>query len=65
MIRTTPVWNGDRTSLVFDPRQLRIATPGAGHAMNIQVQEEGTTVTFSTDDKPLVVKNSRLYRRLS
>jgi hypothetical protein len=65
MTRSTPAWNGDRTSLVFDPRQLRIAMPNQGHAMNIQVQEEGTTVTLSADDKPLVVKNSRLYRRLS
>jgi hypothetical protein len=29
------------------------------------VQEEGTTITHTSDGSPLVVKNKHLYRRLS
>jgi len=65
MTRSTSARGGDRTSLVFDPRQLQLSSLGSAHAMNIQVQEEGTTVTYSSDGKPLVVKNKHLYRRLS
>lgn len=65
MTRSTPTRGGDRTSLVFDPRQLQLSSLGAAHEMNVQVQEEGTTVTYHSSGKPLVVKNSHLYRRLS
>jgi hypothetical protein len=65
MTRSTSHHGGDRTSLVFDPRQIQLSNLGSAHEMNIQVQEEGTTITYHSSGKPLVVKNDLLYRRLS